>query len=250
MERTEKQRRSYGLIGKNIAYSFSRGYFKEKFLKLGLEQDVYVNFDIQSIADFPAVIEANPDLRGLNVTIPYKEAIIPYLKTLDPVARDIGAVNTIKFTSKGLIGHNTDVYGFEQALIPLLAPHHIKALILGTGGASKAVAYVLKKLKINYQYVSRKEGKGYLHYEDLDPTTLSEHPIIVNCTPLGTFPDVEAKPMIPYSALNTNHLLFDLIYNPEKTAFLREGEKKGATITNGLKMLELQADRSWEIWNS
>lgn len=250
MEKTEKQGRSFGLIGRNIAYSFSRGYFKEKFRKLGLEDHVYLNFDMENIGEFTKVIERNPSLAGLNVTIPYKEAIIPYLKTLDPVSEEIGAVNTIKITPEGLLGYNTDVYGFEKALLPFLKPHHQKSLILGTGGASKAVAYVLNKLKIGYQYVSRKPGNGTLNYEDLDPDIIASHQLIVNCTPLGTFPDVALKPMIPYSSLNSRHLLFDLIYNPEKTTFLKEGEKRGATISNGLKMLELQADRSWEIWNS
>ena len=250
MEKTEKYKRSFGLIGRNIAYSFSRGYFKEKFLQLGLEDYVYLNFDLEDIADITAIIENNPNLVGLNVTIPYKEAIIPYLKTLDPVAADIGAVNTVKIAPEGLLGYNTDAYGFEQTLLPFLKPHHQKALILGTGGASKAVAYVLNKLQINYQYVSRKEGAGYLNYEDLAPEIVTAHQIIVNCTPLGTFPNVDAKPGIPYASLNSDHLLFDLIYNPEKTAFLKEGEIRGTAISNGLKMLELQADRSWEIWNS
>ncbi len=249
MEKTEKHKRIFGLVGRNIAYSFSRGYFKDKFLKLELEDHVYLNFDIEDIGDFTSVIEKNPELIGLNVTIPYKEAVIPYLK-LDPVANAIGAVNTIKITPEGLLGYNTDAHGFEQALNPFLKPHHKKALILGTGGASKAVAYVLDKLKINYQYVSRAQGVDYLNYEDLSPEIIAANQLIINCTPLGTFPKVEAMPMIPYAALNSGHLLFDLIYNPEKTAFLKEGEKRGATTSNGLKMLELQADKAWEIWNS
>lgn len=250
MERTEKQKPRFGLIGRNIAYSFSRGYFREKFSRLGLDQYRYDNFDLEDIADFPSVIANNRDLAGLNVTIPYKEAIIPYLKALDPVSTEIGAVNTIKITSGGLLGYNTDAYGFEQALLPLLKPQHKKALILGTGGASKAVAYVLRKLQIQYQFVSRNPEPLHLKYEDLDAETMATHHLIVNCTPLGTWPDVEARPTIPYSNLDPRHLLFDLIYNPEKTAFLKEGEKRGSAISNGLRMLELQADRSWEIWNS
>ncbi|MCE2611624.1 shikimate dehydrogenase [Flavobacteriaceae bacterium D16] len=250
MEKTEKQKRRFGLIGRNIAYSFSRGYFKEKFLKMGLDQHYYENFDLEDIAHFTKVTTKNKDLVGLNVTIPYKEAIIPYLKTLDPVAKAIGAVNTIKITPEGLLGYNTDAYGFEQALLPFLKPHHKQALILGTGGASKAVAYVLKKRQIKYRYVSRKPESGYLNYMDLDQETMTSHHLIINCTPLGTWPDTESKPGIPYSFLSAEHLLFDLIYNPEKTSFLKEGEKRGATISNGAKMLVFQADKSWEIWNS
>lgn len=250
MDRTEKQESNFGLIGRNIAYSFSRGYFKEKFERLGLDHCQYVNFDIPNIADFPAVLENNPNLAGLNVTIPYKEAIIPFLKDLDPIAADIMAVNTIQITSKGLKGYNTDVYGFEQSLLPLLKPNHQKALILGTGGASKAIAYVLRKLNIDHRFVSRKPGSEHLKYEELSEEIIGDYHLIINCTPLGTWPDVEVKPPLPYAAITSEHLLFDLIYNPEKTAFLKEGAKRGATITNGLKMLELQADRSWEIWNS
>ena len=250
MDKIEKQKRNFGLIGRNIAYSFSPGYFKEKFQRLGLDGYHYANFDIEDINRFPAIFENNPELGGLNVTIPYKEAIIPYLNELDPVSREIGAVNTIKITTDGLKGYNTDAYGFEEALKPLLKPYHQKALILGTGGASKAIAYVLGKLQIDYRFVSRKPGPDYLTYKDLDQETMATHQLIINCTPLGTFPDVEARPLIPYGLLRSDHLLFDLIYNPEKTAFLKEGEKRGATISNGLRMLQLQADRSWEIWNS
>ncbi|MBT8320131.1 MAG: shikimate dehydrogenase [Eudoraea sp.] len=250
MEKTERQQHRFGLVGRNIAYSFSRGYFKEKFLKMGLKQYRYDNFDLEDISQFSELIEENPDLVGLNVTIPYKESIIPYLKVLDPVATAIGAVNTIKIASEGLLGYNTDAYGFEQALLPFLKPHHRQALILGTGGASKAVAYVLKKLQIAYRFVSRKPGSDHLNYEDLDQETIRTHYLIINCTPLGTWPETAAKPRIPYDSLNNKHLLFDLIYNPEKTTFLKEGEKRGSRISNGGKMLELQADKSWEIWNS
>ncbi|MCX2720439.1 shikimate dehydrogenase family protein [Lentiprolixibacter aurantiacus] len=250
MEKTEGPKRKFGLIGKNIDYSFSRGYFREKFLKLGLENYRYDNYELDDISQFTEVLEKNPHLAGLNVTIPYKETIIPYLDSLDPVARDIGAVNTVKKTPEGLIGYNTDAFGFEQALLPFLKANHKKALILGTGGASKAVAYVLDKLRIDYLFVSRRAGANQLAYSDMDQETMATYHMIINCTPLGTWPDVEAKPMIPYAVLNPHYLLFDLIYNPEKTAFLEEGEKRGATISNGLKMLELQADRAWEIWNS
>lgn len=250
MEKTRGVKRSFGLIGRNIHYSFSRGYFQEKFHKLGLQQHDYSNFDLAEISEFPSIIRENPDLCGLNVTIPYKEAIIPYLDALDVVATAIGAVNTIKFTSKGLIGFNTDAFGFQQALMPLLKPHHTQALILGTGGASKAVAYVLRDQEIPFRYVSRNPSGDQLAYKDLTPSILKECTLLINCTPLGTWPNVDAKPDIPYELLSPKHLLFDLIYNPDKTAFLSEGEQKGTVISNGLKMLELQAEKAWEIWNS
>ncbi|MBT8177839.1 MAG: shikimate dehydrogenase [Eudoraea sp.] len=250
MEKTRGIKRNFGLIGRNIHYSFSRGYFREKFRRLGLQGHDYSNYDLADIAEFPALTRENPDLSGLNVTIPYKEAVIPYLEALDPVATAIGAVNTIKFTPEGLIGFNTDAYGFQQALLPLLKPNHIQALILGTGGASKAVAYVLRKQEISYCYVSRKPQGDQLAYQDLTPSIMKEYTLLINCTPLGTWPDVDAKPAVPYDLMSPKHLLFDLIYNPEKTAFLSEGEKRGTVISNGLKMLESQAEKAWEIWNS
>ena len=189
------------------------------------------------------------NLGGLNVTIPYKEAVLPYLPTIDPEAAAIGAVNTIKFTNKGLVGYNTDVYGFKKSIFPHIKPHHTRALILGTGGASKAVSFVFKELGISYQFVSRTATKGQLGYEQLNQKVITEHAIIVNCTPLGTYPDIAQKPPITYEYLTARHLLFDLIYNPEKTAFLQAGEEKGATIRNGYEMLELQAEKAWEIWN-
>ena len=250
MEKTGRQEHKFGLIGRNIAYSFSRGYFQNKFKELSLEDHSYFNFDLEDISQFPELVEKNPNLGGLNVTIPYKEQIIHFLTKLDVVAAEIGAVNTIKFSQEGLIGFNTDAYGFEQALLPQLQAHHQHALILGTGGASKAVAYVLQKRNITIQFVSRKREADRLSYEDLDREILEKHSLIINCTPLGTWPDVEAKPGIPYSFLTDQHFLFDLIYNPEKTAFLKEGEKRGAAICNGLKMLQMQAEKAWEIWNS
>ena len=250
MGKTGETKRNFGLIGRNISYSFSRGYFQEKFRKLGLEQHQYQNFDLADITEFPAVIRDQQQLCGLNVTIPYKEAVIPYLSALDPVANAIGAVNTIKFTSDGLVGFNTDAYGFQQALIPLQKPHHSHALILGTGGASKAIAHVLEEQQISYRYVSRNPRDEQLSYKELSSAVIAECTLIINCTPLGTWPEVEAKPDIPYHLLGAKHLLFDLIYNPEKTAFLTEGEQRGCTIANGLKMLELQAEKAWEIWNS
>ena len=239
----------YGLLGKNISYSFSKGYFTEKFKKLELKNHSYENFDIQTISEFPNIIQNNR-LKGLNVTIPYKEQILSFLDEIDEKAKKIGAVNTIKFAENGLHGFNTDIFGFEESIKPFLEAHHNKALILGTGGASKAIRFVLEELGITYNYVSRSSNPTTLNYSLLDKPILEEHTVIINCTPLGTFPEIQNKPNIPYQYLNKNHLLFDLVYNPLKTKFLRLGEEKGASVCNGLKMLELQADKSWEIWNS
>ncbi|MFT4832280.1 MAG: shikimate dehydrogenase [Psychroserpens sp.] len=249
MENTEVIKNRYGLVGKNISYSFSKGYFTQKFSSLNLVHHSYENFDLQHITEFEALIKNNNDLKGLNVTIPYKEAIIPYLDKVDDKAAKIGAVNTIKFTEQGLIGYNTDVFGFQDSIEPHLKKHHNKALILGAGGASKAVAFVLDELGISYTSVSRNPGPNQLSYKDLNQSIMEEHTVLVNCTPLGTSPNITAKPSLPYDYLNKGHLLFDLIYNPEKTAFLKEGEAHGALILNGHKMLGIQAEKAWEIWN-
>lgn len=240
----------FGLIGKNIDYSFSRSYFAEKFSAEGLEH-TYDNFDIQDIKEFQKVINETPNLKGLNVTIPYKEDVIPFLNKLNKTAKKIGAVNTIKITRKGkLIGFNTDYYGFKKSVEPFLKPHHTKALILGTGGASKAIAYAFKKLGIDYSYVSRKlSDKATFSYQTLTKDDIKAHCIIVNCTPLGTYPNTNICPDIPYDAITDKHLLFDLIYNPEETKFLSIGKAKGAVICNGYRMLELQAEKAWSIWN-
>ena len=238
----------FGLIGKNIDYSFSRAYFNKKFESETLSY-TYENFDIDDIEAFPGILKEQEFIRGLNVTIPYKETIIPYLDKLNKKARKIGAVNTIKVTKKGkLIGYNTDYYGFKKSLEPLLHPHHTKALILGTGGASKAIKFALKLLAIQYSTVSRKKGDGTFTYDMLNADILENHPIIINCTPLGTFPDIENCPPIPYGAITSKHLLYDLIYNPAETTFLKQGKLNGATVCNGLKMLELQAEKAWKIW--
>ena len=250
MGKIENKKHSFGLVGKDISYSFSKGYFAKKFEDLALADHTYENFDLQSISQFKELVHNSKTLKGLNVTIPYKEEVIPFLTSLNKKAKKIGAVNTIRFTKKGLKGYNTDAYGFNKSIQPLLNKNHTKALILGTGGASKAIAYVFKELKIKYKFVSRSPKKKQFSYDDLDQKILSKFTVIVNCTPLGTHPDIEQKPAIPYQHLNENHLLFDLIYNPEKTAFLQEGETKGATICNGYSMLELQAEKSWKIWNS
>ncbi|MGJ8745146.1 shikimate dehydrogenase family protein [Polaribacter sp.] len=247
----EKINKVYGLLGKDISYSFSRGYFTEKFIDLDLKKHKYVNFDIPNISLFPAVIKEEEHLKGMNVTIPYKEAVIPFLNKLDKTAEKIGAVNTIKFTKRGdLKGYNTDVFGFENSLLPLLKKHHKNALILGTGGASKAIAFALKKNDINYSFVSRTpKKKKEISYDDLTKEVMAKHFIIINSTPIGTSPEIEKSPNIPYEFLTKNHLLFDLIYNPAETTFLSKGKEKGATIKNGYEMLQLQAEESWRIWN-
>ncbi len=241
---------NFGLIGKNISYSFSKTHFTEKFETEGITY-TYENFDIDAISQFPSILKNNPDLLGLNVTIPYKQDIIPYLDELNPTALEIGAVNTIKITKSGkLIGYNTDHYGFEKSIHPLLKPHHDKALILGTGGASKAIAYALKQLNIPYNFVSRETNyNAKFVYEDLTEAIIISHPIIINCTPIGTHPNVNECPNIPYDAISKDHLLYDLIYNPIQTKFLVCGEIKNATISNGFSMLELQAEKAWDIWS-
>ena len=242
----------FALVGKNIDYSFSRGYFTEKFKQMNLENNEYVNFDIQTIQELSEKIKANKKtLKGMNVTIPYKLEVFNYLDKIDKKALKVGAVNTIKISKKGkLTGYNTDVYGFKKSLDPLLKEHHKKALILGTGGAAKAVAYVLKKLGIKYKFVSRKpEEKKEIAYESVSAELMKKYTLIVNCTPLGTHPNIENSPSIPYEAISEKHLLYDLIYNPAKTTFLLKGEERGASIKNGLEMLEQQAEKAWRIWN-
>ena len=239
----------FGLIGKNISYSFSENFFTKKFKTESIKDSSYQNFDLAKIEDFKT-ISKDKTIKGYNVTIPYKETIIPLLDGLNSKASQIGAVNTIKITKNGkLKGFNTDYYGFEKSLKPLLESHHKKALILGTGGASKAIAYALERLKIPYVFVSRTAKNNILSYESVSREILSKHHIIINCTPLGTFPSIESCPNIPYSSINTKHLLYDLIYNPSESEFLKRGKKQGAKTKNGLEMLELQAEKSWKIWN-
>ncbi|MFC4720914.1 shikimate dehydrogenase family protein [Geojedonia litorea] len=249
-KKQEKDMSKLGLLGKQISYSFSRTYFTEKFENENLHF-TYENFDIEDISEFPSVLKSNPTLVGLNVTIPYKELIIPYLDDISDQAKEIGAVNTIKFSKDGkLKGYNTDCYGFENSIKPFLKPHHQKALILGTGGASKAIAYTLKQLGIAFHYVSRsKNTLATFTYDDLTEAIIGAHTVIINCTPVGTHPKVNDCPDIPYDGITKAHLLYDLIYNPQQTKFLTCGEILGATTTNGLDMLELQAEKAWEIWN-
>lgn len=240
----------YGLLGRNINYSFSRGHFAKKFEKLQLSGHKYINFDIESIDEFHGVLKTK-NLKGLNVTIPYKEEVIPFLDELAETAKVIGAVNVITVSEEGkTVGHNSDYYGFKKSLEPLLKEHHNKALILGTGGASKGVAYALDELGISYKYVSRSASAICLSYEQLTPEIIKEHTVIVNCTPLGTSPNTDQYPDIPYEGITPNHIGYDLIYNPEKTVFLQKFEDKGAALKNGSDMLILQAEKSWEIWNN
>ncbi|AWI27049.1 shikimate dehydrogenase family protein [Flavobacterium pallidum] len=243
--------RQFGLIGRNIDYSFSKAYFTEKFRSEGLEGNTYENFDIADITGFQDIIENNPDLSGLNVTIPYKETVMPFLDKLSKKAKAIGAVNTIKFTKKGkLKGYNTDWFGFTKSIAPLLKTEHKKALILGTGGASKAVAFALEKLGIGYIFVSRNEGRNTITYEQLSPYMMSEYLVVINCTPLGTSPDINAFPDVPYEYFTPEHIAYDLIYNPSETTFLAKAAALGATTKNGHDMLIFQAEKAWEIWNS
>lgn len=239
----------FGLVGKDIDYSFSRTYFGEKFKSDKLPY-TYENFDIPSIQLFPKIISENQDLKGLNITIPYKEKVIAFLDDLDPDAAEIGAVNTVKIHNNKLTGFNTDHFGFKKSLEGFLPLKQKTALILGTGGASKAVAYALNSLGFNYQYVSRNPNSRNLFYAELNRELIENHFLIINCTPLGTYPAVEQYPDIPYQFLNSDHLLFDLIYNPEKTEFLKRGALRSARIVNGADMLKFQAEKAWEIWNS
>ncbi|KJF45071.1 shikimate dehydrogenase family protein [Draconibacterium sediminis] len=244
----------YGLLGYPLTHSFSKRYFTERFETEKIDS-TYDNFEIDSITKFPEVVKDNPEVIGFNVTIPYKEQVIPYLDELNDSAKEIGAVNTIRVTRTEngvhLKGFNTDTFGFESSLKPLLKDHHKKALILGTGGASKALKYVLKKLGIEYISASIEELKeNEIRYEDIDEQLICERLLIINATPLGTYPKVDTFPNIPYEFITDKHLLFDLVYNPEVTQFMAKGQANGATVKNGYEMLLNQAKKSYEIWNA
>jgi shikimate dehydrogenase len=238
----------YGLIGYPLSHSFSQKFFTEKFGKLGITDCSYDNFSLKSIDELNELLKQYPDLEGLNVTIPYKEKVIPFLYYRNDVVKEIGACNCIKITASMLSGYNTDVIGFENSLLPQLQPHHPKALVLGTGGAAKAIHYVLKKLGIAFREVSRNPQPGQLSYEQVTAELLKEYLLIINTSPVGMYPEVDAFPLLPYDAITSQHYLFDLIYNPAKTVFLQKGEAKGASIKNGQEMLEIQAEESWKIW--
>lgn len=242
----------YGLIGYPLGHSFSKNFFNEKFENEDINAQ-YLNFELPNIDSLPEIIDMNPELKGLNVTIPYKEKVISFLDYISPEARAIGAVNVIRVTHKGknvvLRGYNSDVIGFTKSIEPLLERFHKKALILGTGGASKAVNYGLKSLGLETVFVSRFKRPGTIQYEEITPEVIKEYNVIVNCTPVGMYPKVEACPRLPYEAMDSHTLLYDLIYNPDETLFLHNGAIHGATVKNGLEMLLLQAFASWEFWN-
>lgn len=239
----------YGLIGFPLGHTFSPGYFNSKFAREGIEAE-YKVFPLASVGELPQLLELYPHLSGLNVTTPYKEQVIPLLDECDEVATAIGAVNCIKIANGRTMGYNTDITGFEQSLLTLLRPGMDKAIVLGTGGAAKAVKYVLDKLKITCLSVSRNEGEGVITYSELDPNIIAAHRLIINTTPLGMHPATESYPPIEYDAVTDRHLLYDLVYNPEETIFLQKGRQQGAAIKNGMEMLEIQAEASWAIWNS
>jgi shikimate dehydrogenase len=244
----------YGLIGMPLKHSFSMGFFNEKFASENIDAE-YRNFEIPKIKEVKKIIKENKNLRGLNVTIPYKELVIPYLDALSENAKAIGAVNVIKIdrkkSSARLTGYNSDIIGFKQSLEPMLKPHHKRALVLGTGGAAKAVFHGLKQLDIIPTYVSReKKNKTTLTYSEIDADVMETNTVIVNCTPVGMFPNVDECPIIPYNLLTSNHILYDLLYNPDETLFMKRGKEYGATTKNGLEMLLLQAFAAWEFWNN
>ena len=242
----------YGLIGYPLGHSFSIGYHNQRFADEGINAK-YINFEIPSIDSLPEVLNSNPELKGLNVTIPYKEKVIEFLDYISPEARAIGAVNVIRVVHEGknikLRGYNSDVIGFTQSIEPMLESYHKKALVLGTGGASKAIAYGLKSLGIEPVFVSRYERPGTIQYGSITPEVVHEYPVMVNCTPLGMFPKVDTCPDLPYEAMDDKNILYDLIYNPDETLFMKLGAKQGASVKNGLEMLLLQAFASWEFWN-
>lgn len=238
----------YGIIGYPLQTTFSPDYFNEKFNRLGIEES-YEKFPLERIETFEAFISIHKNLKGLSVTMPHKQSIIPFLNELDNTAKAIGAVNCIQLKNGKLKGYNTDVIGFQNSLKPLLKGHHSKALILGTGGASKAVAYALQTLNIPFQFVSRENKEGQLTYSALNESIIDEHKLIINTTPLGMKPNEGLYPAIPYTSIGSNHLLFDLIYQPEETPFLLEGKKRNAAVKNGYEMLILQAEAAWAIWN-
>lgn len=241
--------KKFGLIGYPLSHSFSKKYFAAKFEREQISDCSYDNFELSSIDQLPVLIRERPELQGFNITIPYKVEIIPFLQTANEVVRQTGACNCVKIVDQQLVGYNTDVEGFRQSLQKQLQPYHTRALILGTGGAAKAVAYVLNGLAIPFYYVSRESRpEGYLRYEEVDQQLLHTHKLIINTTPTGMYPNIHAAPPIPYQALSAQHFLFDLTYNPEKTLFLQHGESMGAAIQNGYEMLVIQAEESWKIW--
>jgi len=240
----------YGLIGFPLTHSLSQQYFTQKFIDQGIEDCLYERFSIPSIGDLHDILKTHPDLCGFNITIPYKKDVLAFLTERSKAVEEVGACNCVKIIDGQLIGYNTDVIGFENSLIPFLKPSHNKALVLGTGGAALAIVYVLQKLGIDFNYVSRTATSGQLAYIDLDASIMASHTLIINTTPLGMFPNIEACPAIPYDLLTPEHHLFDLTYNPALSTFLAKGMQMGATIQNGQQMFVEQAEQSWRIWNS
>jgi shikimate dehydrogenase len=241
----------YGLVGYPLTHSFSQKYFTEKFAQLGMaETHAYTNFSIPSIEDLPVAVLQNKHLQGFNVTIPYKKQILSFLHQQTPAVQAMGACNCVRIQQQQLIGYNTDIIGFEQSLKPFLKQHHTKALILGTGGAAAAVEYVLKQLGIQWVHVSRTPGANALSYDALDAQLMASHTLIINTSPVGQYPAVDDSPNIPYELITPAHHLYDLIYNPTETNFMKQGLKQGATVQNGYQMLVIQAEESWRIWNS
>lgn len=242
----------YGLIGYPLGHSFSIGFHNQRFADEGINAK-YLNFEIATIDELPQVLSSNPELKGLNVTIPYKEKVLPFLDYISPEARTIGAVNVIRVVHDGknikLRGYNSDVIGFVQSIEPMLESHHKKALVLGTGGSSKAVVYGLQSLGVECVRVSRYERPNTIQYESITPDVVHEYNVIVNCTPVGMFPNTDKCPLLPYDALDERNILYDLLYNPDETLFMRRGAEHGANVKNGLEMLLLQAFASWEFWN-
>lgn len=243
----------YGLIGYPLGHSFSKSYFNEKFENEGINAE-YINFEIPILDSLPEILASNPELKGLNVTIPYKEKVISYLDSISPEARAIGAVNVIRVDHKGndtyLKGFNSDVIGFTKSIEPLLERFHKKALILGTGGASKAIKFGLKSLGLETVFVSRFERPGTIQYSQITPDIIQEYNVIVNCTPCGMYPHIDECPQLPYEAMTSKNILYDLLYNPDETLFMKKGAQYGATVKNGLEMLLLQAFASWEFWHN
>ena len=242
--------RLFGLIGYPLTHSFSKDYFAEKFKREAIGDCRYENFQLAKITGLSKIIADHPELEGLNVTIPYKESVLSYLDEKNELVRETGACNCIKLVDRKLIGFNTDVIGFETSLLAKLQPQHKSALILGTGGAAKAVEFVLKKNKIHFTYVSRKHLENSITYEQLTPALLQENKLIINTTPVGMYPNVNEVLPLPFEAITPKHFLFDLIYNPAQTPFLKKGEERGAVIQNGYEMLVCQAEQSWKIWNA
>ena len=245
--------RLFGLIGYPLSHSFSAQYFAKKFASENIQDADYRLFPLEQISEIHSLISLHPDLQGFNITIPHKVAILPYLDLITKEAKAVGAVNCVKIergeSGVKLTGYNTDIYGFRESLVPVLKPYHNKALVLGTGGAAKAVCNTLQELGIMFTLVSRTEhGANVLNYSQLGEKIISDNLLIINTTPVGTYPDTDKFPDIPYKLLGNKHLLYDLVYNPSETSFMLKGRKAGAAVINGLQMLELQAEKSWEIW--